>query len=405
MSHAQPLDPVALTTALVRCPSVTPADAGALDIVQGAAEGLGFTCERLVFQTEGAPAIDNLFARIGTGSPHLCFAGHTDVVPPGDVSAWSHPPFGAVIADGRLYGRGSADMKSGVATFLAAASSFLAEAGPAFGGSISLVITGDEEADALDGTKPVVAWMRDQGIVPDACLIGEPTSHQRIGDAIKIGRRGSLTADLEVRGVQGHTAYPHLADNPLPRLVGVLGALTAQPLDSGSPHFPPSTVQITTIDVGNPASNVIPAAGRARINIRFNDHHTVESLQGWMRRIVDDVCPADTATLTFRQPSDCFFTGDGPLARLVAQAVESVTGRAPALDTTGGTSDARFLKDLCPVVEVGLRNATIHRVDVHVVLDDVHALTAIHRAILTRFFAVAGGEAAPRQTEGAEPTA
>lgn len=380
------LDPVALTQALVRCPSVTPADAGALDVLRDALEPLGFVCHRLRFEEEGTAPVDNLYARLGTRGPNLCFAGHTDVVPPGDPAAWAADPFAGAIVDGRLYGRGASDMKAAVAAFAAAVARRLGRAGPP-PGSISLLITGDEEGPAVNGTRKVLDWLADRGEVLDACIVGEPTNPNYLGEMIKVGRRGSITGYLTVYGTQGHVAYPHLADNPLPRLVRMLAALTAEPLDRGNAHFQPSTLAITTIDVGNPADNVIPARGSASFNIRFNDEHTSDGLKDWIRRTCDAV--GGDYELRFRVSGESFLTPPGRLSDLVADAVERVTGHRPELSTTGGTSDARFIKSHCPVVEFGIVGQTMHKVDEHVAVDDVERLTGIYEAVIDGFFAPA----------------
>jgi succinyl-diaminopimelate desuccinylase len=377
-------DPVALTQALIRCPSVTPADAGALDVLIQALEPLGFVCHRLRFEAEGTPPIDNLYARLGTAGPNLCFAGHTDVVPPGDLAAWTANPFAGTIADGKLYGRGASDMKAAIAAFVAAIGKRLAAKG-APAGSISLLITGDEEGPSINGTRKVLDWLVKQGEVMDACIVGEPTNPHYLGEMIKVGRRGSITGHLTVHGTQGHVAYPHLADNPLPRLIRMLAALTAEPLDQGNAHFQPSTLAITTIDVGNPASNVIPAKGSASFNIRFNDEHTSEALKEWIRRTCDSVGgPYD---VTFHVAGESFLTPPGHLSGLVADAIQRVTGHRPELSTTGGTSDARFIKNHCPVVEFGIVGQTMHKVDEHVSVRDVERLTDIYVAIIDGFFA------------------
>lgn len=387
MTAVQVADPVELTQALVRCPSVTPADAGALDVLVRALEPLGFVCHRLRFEAEGTPPIDNLYARLGTSGPNLCFAGHTDVVPPGDPSAWAADPFGGEIADGKLYGRGSSDMKAAIAAFVAAAGRRIAAAG-APAGSISLLITGDEEGPAINGTRKVLDWLAEKGEVLDACIVGEPTNPNYLGEMIKVGRRGSITGYLTVHGTQGHVAYPHLADNPLPRLVRMLNALTAEPLDRGNAHFQPSTLAITTIDVGNPADNVIPAKGSASFNIRFNDEHTSDTLKDWIRRTCDGIGgPYD---LSFRVSGESFLTPPGRLSDLVAGAIQSVTGHRPELSTTGGTSDARFIKNHCPVVEFGIVGQTMHKVDEHVGVADLKKLTEVYEAIIDGFFAKGG---------------
>jgi succinyl-diaminopimelate desuccinylase len=383
MTTEQVADPVALTQALIRCPSVTPADAGALDVLVRALKPLGFVCHRLRFEAEGTPPIDNLYARLGTSGPNLCFAGHTDVVPPGDPAAWGADPFAGKIADGKLYGRGSSDMKAAIAAFVAAVSRRLAAKG-APSGSISLLITGDEEGPAINGTRKVLDWLVERGEVLDACIVGEPTNPNYLGEMIKVGRRGSMMGYLTVHGTQGHVAYPHLADNPLPRLVRMLAALTAEPLDRGNDHFQPSTLALTTIDVGNPADNVIPAKGSASFNIRFNDEHTSETLKNWIKRKCDSVGgPYD---LAFRVSGESFLTLPGRLSDLVAGAVQRVTGHRPELSTTGGTSDARFIKNHCPVVEFGIVGQTMHKVDEHVSVGDVERLTDIYEAVIDGFF-------------------
>jgi succinyl-diaminopimelate desuccinylase len=399
-SSAGPLDPVALARDLVRRPSVTPEDAGALGVLERALSAMGFACHRLRFEEPDTAPVENLYARLGTAGPHLCFAGHTDVVPAGDPAAWSVDPFAGGVADGRLIGRGAADMKGAVAAFAAAVSRLLAGGG-APAGSVSLLITGDEEGVAVNGTRKVLDWLRERGERIDACVVGEPTNPETLGEMVKIGRRGSMTTRLLVRGTQGHVAYPHLADNPLPRLVRMLAALTERPLDAGTAHFPPSTLEITTIDVGNPAANVIPAEGRATFNIRFNDLHDSASLQRWIRSTCEAACGGAQGRtdgrfeLDFRVSGEAFLTPPGPLSALVSEAVEAVTGRAPELSTTGGTSDARFIRAHCPVVEFGLVSRTIHQVDEHATLADIEALTEVYREILARFFARGGLVAAP----------
>ncbi len=380
------IDALPLAQALIRCPSVTPQDAGALGVLEDALKPLGFTCHRLRFQAPGTEAIENLYARLGDGGPNLCFAGHTDVVPPGDLKAWSIDPFAAEVHNGRLYGRGAVDMKGAVAAFVAAVSRRLASGKP-LDGSISLLITGDEEGDAVNGTRPVLEWLADRGERLDACVVGEPTNPKIMGEMMKIGRRGSVTGRLTVLGAQGHVAYPHLADNPLPRLVRMLDAIASEPLDQGTEHFQPSTLALTTIDVGNAAGNVIPAAGRATFNIRFNDAHTAAGLEAWVRRRFDAVCAAlgGTYDLTMTCSGDSFVTAPGPLTELVSDSVAAVVGRRPEPSTTGGTSDARFIKNYCPVVEFGLVGQTMHKVDEHVALADLDALTGIYAAMLDGF--------------------
>lgn len=378
------LDPVALTQDLIRCPSVTPADAGALGVLQRVLEAMGFTCHRLVFTQEGTDPVDNLYARLGTAAPNFCFAGHTDVVPVGDNAAWTVDPFGAEIINGKLYGRGTSDMKGAIAAFVSAVKSFLDRNGtPA--GSISLLITGDEEGPSINGTRKVLDWMQANGEVIDACLVGEPTNPRVMGEMMKIGRRGSVTATLTAFGAQGHVAYPHLADNPLPRLTKALSMLAESPLDEGTAHFQPSTLALTTIDVANPASNVIPAKGTAKFNIRFNDLHTPKSLEAHIRDVLEEVGGA--WDLKMAVSGEAFLTPPGALVATVAGAVTAVTGRQPELSTSGGTSDARFIKNFCPVVEFGLVGQTMHKVDEHVDVADIRTLAAIYDRVLTDFFA------------------
>jgi len=378
MSEAS-IDPAALAAALIRRPSVTPKDEGALDIVAAALEKLGFDCHRLVFGD-----IHNLYARCGTGRPHLCFAGHTDVVPAGSGEAWSFDPFSATIRDGALCGRGAVDMKGAIAAFIAAARRFLDERGRDFAGSISLLITGDEEGDAVNGTRKVLDWLEKRGETIDACLVGGPTSAQQLVDMIKIGRRGSMTGRLTVHGVQGHTAYPHLADNAAHHLVAMLHALTTAELDRGSEHFQPSTLQVSTIDIGNPASNVIPATARAVFNIRFNDCWTSEKLERWLRNRLDEV--GGRYALDISVSGESFLVAPGMLSDRLAEAIRRVTGRTPELSTTGGTSDARFIQAHCPVAEFGLVGLTMHKVDERVELSDLAALTANYHTFLDLFF-------------------
>jgi succinyl-diaminopimelate desuccinylase len=378
-------DPVALTQALVRCPSITPDDAGALDLVEGALARLGFRCHRLTFEEAGTAPVANLYARLGSAPPHIAFAGHTDVVPPGDTTAWRAEPFAAALLDGHVHGRGAVDMKGAIACFIAATARLLAERRAA--GSISFVITGDEEGAAVNGTQKLLGWMQERGEVPDACLVGEPTNPERLGDMIKIGRRGSMTGHLTVQGRQGHVAYPERADNPIPRLLRMLEALTREPLDAGSDHFQPSRLVITTIDVGNPASNVIPAVARATFNIRFNDCHTPASLEARLRQRLRQV--EGRSDLMVSPSGDAFVTSPGPLTALLAAVIQDQTGRVPELSTSGGTSDARFIKDFCPVVEFGLVGQTMHQVDERVAVADLEALTRIYRTFLERYLAAA----------------
>jgi succinyl-diaminopimelate desuccinylase len=383
-----PVDPLRLSRELIRCPSVTPNEAGALTLLQGELQRLGFACDRLLFADGGSPPVDNLFARIGRGQPHFCFAGHADVVPVGEAAAWTTDPFGAEIRDGRLYGRGAADMKTAIACFVAAADRFLSARGGRLDGSLSLLITGDEEGPAVNGTDKVLAWLAGRGEQLDGCLVGEPTNPHQLGEMVKIGRRGSLNAVLTVDGVQGHAAYPELADNPIPRLLRMLAAVAESPLDGGTADFDPSRLTITSIDVGNPVPNVIPQSAAARLNIRFNDLHDCASLRLWL----DERCRSVDSR--FRLATECsgeaFLTRPGRLRSIVVDAVEKTTGRTPALSTGGGTSDARFLKNFCPVVEFGMPGETAHKVDENVRLDDIPRLTGVYRAVLDGFFAAAG---------------
>ena len=378
------VDPVLLAQRLIRCPSVTPADAGALDVLRGALEPMGFACTTLSFGGGGTGTVHNLFARLGDGRPHFCFAGHTDVVPTGPEDAWSTPPFAGEVKDGKLWGRGAADMKGAVACFVAAVSTVLDEDG-APGGSISLLITGDEEGPALHGTREVLAWMAEHGHVPDYCVVGEPSNPHALGDAIKNGRRGSLTGYLTVRGTQGHVAYPALADNPVPGMVRLLGALATLFLDDGTDQFEPSNLEITTVDAGNPATNVIPGAVRATFNVRFNDRHTADSLSKTLRGALDAAGVA--YELKIEVSGEAFVTPPGEFTGRLADAVESVTGRRPALSTAGGTSDARFIKDYCPVAEFGLVGQTMHKVDEYAAVADLVTLTRIYAAVLRGTFA------------------
>jgi succinyl-diaminopimelate desuccinylase len=383
MARRTELDALALSRALIRCPSVTPQDAGALDTLQQALEALGFRCLRKVFSEPGTADVDNLYARIGEGGRNFCFAGHTDVVPAGDAAGWSADPFAAEVRDGRLIGRGASDMKAAIACFVAAAASFLAGRGNGFDGRISLLVTGDEEADSINGTRKLLPWV-EQGERLDACLVGEPTSEARLGDTIKIGRRGAMNGRITVFGIQGHAAYAHLADNPVHRLVPMLGALIGEPMDRGSAQFEPTSLQITSVDVGNRASNVIPASASAVFDCRFSDRHTSQSALAWMRERLDRA--GARYEMQVRVSGEPFLTPPGALSGLVAEAVRRVLAVEPALATSGGTSDARFIKDYCPHDELGMRNATAHKVDEWVALDEIDALKRVYEAVLNGFF-------------------
>jgi succinyl-diaminopimelate desuccinylase len=378
-----------LARALIRCRSVTPEDAGAIELLDVVLGKAGAHCHRLTFSDTDTPKIENLYARIGDGEPHLCFAGHTDVVPPGDESLWRHAPFGAAIADGVLYGRGASDMKGAIAAFVAAALDFVAGKGDEFEGSISFLITGDEEGPAINGTRKVLDWMRAKNELPDHCIVGEPTNATKLGETIKIGRRGSLNGRLIVMGVQGHVAYPHLAANPVKGLIRVLDRFYEEPLDHGTAHFSPSNLEVTSVDVGNEVVNVIPAKAEARFNIRFNDRHEAKTLETLLRqRTVQALEGTDLGfTLVFEPPSRAFITTPGPLDALLSEAIRNVTGQMPSLSTDGGTSDARFIKDLCPVVEFGLLTTSIHKIDENVAVADLTRLTAIYQHFLELYFA------------------
>lgn len=368
-------DPLSLAQALIRCPSVTPADAGAQHVLTEALENLGFTVTGLRYGE-----IENLFARIGDSGPHFCFAGHTDVVPVG-AATWRHDPFAAEVRGGVLYGRGACDMKGGIAAFVAAAAQHLA-AGP-LRGSISLLITGDEEGVAVDGTVRVLEWMRDHGQIPDFCLVGEPTCPVRLGDMVKIGRRGSLNAKVTVHGTQGHVAYPQRADNPVHRLLRALAALTAAPLDAGTEWFEPSSLQVTSIDVGNTVTNVIPAAARAMLNIRFNDRHTGAALSAWLRATLAQ--HAERFDLDVSISGESFVTQPGPVMDRLCAAIQRETGVEPKRDTGGGTSDARFIARYCPVAEFGLVGASMHQADECVPVEELRCLARIYRGMLSAF--------------------
>ncbi|CAN5873694.1 succinyl-diaminopimelate desuccinylase [soil metagenome] len=375
------LDAVALTQDLIRRPSVTPADAGAMDIVQQTLEGLGFACRRMKFGD-----IENLYARYGTAQPNLCFAGHTDVVPVGDAAAWSSEAFAAEIIDGVLIGRGSVDMKSGVAAFATASAKAIA-AGQVKG-SLSFLITGDEEGVATHGTKMVVADLQAEGEIIDHCVVGEPSSAETFGDMIKIGRRGSINVEIVVEGVQGHVAYPHRAANPVPVLIALLNRLSEHELDTGFLGFQPSNLEVTTVDVGNATTNVIPASARGRLNIRFNPNHTGQALADW---IADEAREAlagfqGNIVVTPSISGEAFLTEPGPFTDVVAAAVTEIPGKGTELSTTGGTSDARFIRALCPVVELGLVGKTMHAVDERAPVSEIHQLQAVYERLIERYF-------------------
>ncbi len=382
-----PLDPVALTQALVRCPSVTPAEGGALSLIAEVLAAEGFTVERPVFSAPGTPDIENLYARIGREGPVFVIAGHTDVVPVGDAGAWTRDPFGGTISDGVLHGRGACDMKGGLAAMIAAALRFRRETADA-PGSIVFLVTGDEEGPAVNGTVKLLEWAHARGERFDHCLLGEPTNPATMSDMIKIGRRGSLTGRLIVHGKQGHVGYPHLAENPIRGMVRLLAALEATPLDGGTAHFDPSNLEVTTLDVGNPATNVVPAQARAVFNIRFNDVWTPQTLAAEIEGRLREAAGNSVRYEIVFDPTNAvaFLTEPGPFVAMVADAVEAETGRRPALSTTGGTSDARFIKSYCPVVEYGVVGQTMHQVDECVAVADLITLEAITRRLLKAYF-------------------
>jgi len=396
------IDPVAFAAELIRCPSVTPAEGGALDLLESRLTALGFTCHRLPFEEPGEDRVDNLYARLGDAAPNLCFAGHTDVVPTGNDRDWQVGPFEGRVEDGQLWGRGAADMKGSIAAFAAAVAAHLGTRTDPLPGSISFLITGDEEGPAVNGTVKMLDWLDRHGEVIDHCIVGEPTNPQTLGEMIKIGRRGSVNMVISAQGKQGHVAYPHLADNPVSHLVAALAALDALELDQGTEHFQPSNLEITTVDVDNEATNVIPAAARARINIRFNDRHTGQSLIDLVTQAVDTVAAQRGATIsvTPKISGESFVTQPGPFVDLVAASVEAVTGRVPDLSTTGGTSDARFIKNHCPVLEFGLVGETMHKVDERVLTGDIEALATVYSRILDRYFADAEAFASERSARG-----
>jgi succinyl-diaminopimelate desuccinylase len=381
-------DPVAVARDLVRCRSVTPEDGGALAYLQNVLSKAGFTVHRMTFAEPGTAPIENLYARIGGEKPNLVFAGHTDVVPPGDEAAWRHPPFAGEIAGDKLYGRGAVDMKGGIACFVAAASDYLAaNGGKPKRGSLSLLITGDEESVAVNGTVKLLQWAAERGEKFDHCILGEPSNVETLGDTIKAGRRGSLNGTLIVTGRQGHVAYPDRADNPIRGLVTLIAALQA-PLDDGSAQFAPSNLEFTSIDVGNPTVNLIPGEARARFNIRYNDHHSQTALKMLLDRRARDAAAGRVHYAFDWQPSnaDVFVAKPGPFTDLAAAAIAEVTGRQPKLSTTGGTSDARFIKDYCPVLEFGLVGQTMHSVDECTPVADLVTLTAVYRRIIEKYF-------------------
>ena len=383
-----PADPVAIARELISCPSVTPAEGGALAMIERVLKGAGFTVHRVTFEEAGTDPVENLYARIGTAAPHLMLTGHTDVVPPGDEAKWSHPPFASEIAGGVLYGRGAVDMKGAIAAKIAAALDYLGANGGKAQGSISFLITGDEEGIAVNGTVKLLKWAAERGEKFDHAILGEPTNPEKLGDMMKIGRRGSQNGTLVVTGTQGHVAYPELADNPVRGIAHLIEALNAEPLDRGSAHFDPSNLEFTSVDVGNTTVNLIAAEARARFNIRFNDHHSRQALRVLIEQRARKAAGERIRWRIDWEPSnaDVFLTAPGPFVEMVGKAIEEVTGITPKLSTTGGTSDARFIKNYCPVIEFGLLSQQMHKTDEHVATADLVALTAIYRHILERYF-------------------
>ena len=384
-------NPIKLTQALVKCQSITPKDDGALLVVQDHLSSIGFDCSPLLFSGNGSYEVKNLFATIGSDGPHLAFAGHTDVVPPGNESSWKHPPFSAIIEGDKLFGRGTEDMKSNIACFISATEKFLKKNGKNFGGKISFIITGDEEGEAINGTPQIMEWTKKQNIKIDHCLVGEPTSNENIGDKVKIGRRGSVNFFLTVKGVQGHTANGHRAQNPVHCLTKLISNILEKPLDEGNEFFLPTAIQIPTFDVGNPAHNVIPEYASATINIRFNDLHTPESLIQWLNKKIESIfANVENATCKVEHEISArsFLNKPGNLSKIVSKSISQATGRneEPELATDGGTSDARFIKNYCEVIELGIRNQTLHQVDEFVFLDDLNELTKIYYKILENYF-------------------
>lgn len=375
-------DAVSYLQDLIRCKTVTPDSGTAIDYLQKILAAHGFDCHRLTFGDNNTPDVDNLYARYGTGAPHLSFAGHVDVVPPGDTAAWSDDPFSGAVKDGYIWGRGAADMKGNIAAFLDAALAAI-KAGEVKG-SVSFLITGDEEGPAINGTKKIIDWLAARGEKIDFCLLGEPTSQKTIGDVMKVGRRGTLSGFITVRGTQGHVAYPHLADNPVPRMLKILQALEDLHLDDGSAHFAASNLEIVTVDVGNPVTNVIPEKVTAAFNVRFNDNYSGAALDQKIRTAMD------ATGVAYEMKTDiggeCFYTKPGAQSGIIADAIQEVTGAAPRLDTGGGTSDARFIKSFCPVIEFGLVGETMHKIDERIKVSDLEALVKIYRGVIRRFF-------------------
>ncbi|TNE61707.1 MAG: succinyl-diaminopimelate desuccinylase [Alphaproteobacteria bacterium] len=379
------LDPVSLSQDLIRFESVTPDRGDTLDFLGDILGKMGFDCHKLVFEEAGTAPVPNLYARLGTASPNVCFAGHTDVVPVGALRKWTADPFAAEIRDGQLYGRGASDMKSAIAAFVVAVERYLAKCGGAPTGSLSFLITGDEEGVAINGTKKVLDWMRARGEAIDLCLVGEPTNPEMMGEMVKIGRRGSLHGVVTIHGTQGHVAYPHKAHNPIPDLTKIIAELYREPLDAGNAHFQPSNLEVVNLHVGNDSHNIIPGEAMARFNVRFNNEYTPESLRAELTRRMDRAGVG--YEIEWDLSGDSFLTEEGTLSAAVSAAIEARLGRKPVLSTTGGTSDARFIKDMCPVVEFGLVGATMHKVDEHVATSDICALSDIYEDIIGRLLA------------------
>lgn len=381
-------DPVSLAQALIRCPSVTPDEGGALTLLENALSGCGFEVHRMTFTEPGTPDVENLYARHGLQGPNLCFAGHTDVVPTGPESNWTHPPFAAEIHDGVLYGRGAVDMKGAIACFIAATARVLDRRGGSLRGSVSLLITGDEEGPSINGTAKVLDWLSDREERLDACVVGEPTNPSGIGDEIKIGRRGSLTARISVAGKQGHAAYPQLADNPVPKLARIVDRLSSVTIDEGNTHFEPTRLQVTIVDVPNTAANVIPGEAHATLNVRYNDGWSRPKMEAWLKERCDAAAAEVDArySIAFSGTGDVFLTEAGPLVTSMTAAVREVTGRVPELTTGGGTSDARFIYAHCPVIEFGLVNQTIHQVDERTTVADLEKLTSVYETFIETYF-------------------
>ena len=389
------IDPVNFAAELIRCPSVTPADAGALDLLEKVLTEIGFTCTRLPFQEPNTARVDNLYARLGDAAPHICFAGHTDVVPVGAADNWQKDPFSGEISDDKLWGRGAADMKGAIAAFVAATADYLSQNGKP-NGSISLLITGDEEGPSVNGTIKMLDWLSTQQEVIDDCIVGEPTNPETLGEMIKIGRRGSVNTTVTIEGIQGHVAYPHRAANPVPHLVQLLERLITAKLDDGTPHFQPSNLELTGFDVGNAVTNVIPALAQARFNIRYNDIWSRDTITDWINENLNAAHDAlnnaidgenkFSLTVDINHSGEAFLTPTGTLSELAVSAVEKTLGMTPKLSTSGGTSDARFIKDHARVIEFGLVGKTMHKVDEHVRVNDIQSLTKIYQEILSGYF-------------------